>query len=90
MTTVPTQPYRPPSSALAGIRTPVVELLLIRAGRALVRAGERRARLKAQRLRPGPWAAAVAPQARRDALLRARDELRADAQAAAHSGLRVR
>lgn len=82
MTTVPTQPYRPPSSAGCGVQPSVFESILMGAGRALMLAGERRARRNAFRRR-APRLNAPA------AVLLAHEELRRDAQAAAHSGLRV-
>jgi hypothetical protein len=84
MTTVPTQPYRPPSSAGFDIRPSAFESFLIHSGRALMLAGERRARRKTalRRSTPRHGAAAV--------LLLAHQALRTDVQAAAHSGIHAR
>ena len=85
MTTVPTQPYRPPSSAGFDIRPSAFESFLIHSGRALMLAGEHRARRKAALRRftpPCHGAPAV--------LLLAHEAFRTDAQAAAHSGIHAR
>jgi hypothetical protein len=85
MTTVHTQPFRSASSAGFDIRTSAFESFLIHSGRALVMAGERRARRKAAlgRLTPPRH---VAP----GVLLQAHEALRTDAQAAAQSGIHAR
>jgi hypothetical protein len=85
MTTVPTLPYHPPSSAAFDIRPSVFESFLIRSGRALMMAGEHRARRKAalRRLAPPRHGAPAV-------LLLAHEARRADAQAAAHSGIHAR
>ncbi|TJY71411.1 hypothetical protein E4J89_03950 [Arthrobacter sp. CAU 1506] len=84
-TTVDTQPFRPASSASFNIRPSAFESFLIHSGRALVMAGEHRARRKAAlgRLTPPRH---VAPAM----LLRAHEALRTDVQAAAQSGIHAR
>jgi hypothetical protein len=84
MTTVPTQPYRPSSSAGVDIRPTAFESFLIHSGRALMRAGEHRARRQAALRRPTPHHGAAA------VLLQAHETLRTDVQAAAHSGIHAR
>ncbi|MEV7646684.1 hypothetical protein [Arthrobacter sp. NPDC089319] len=84
MTSIPSQPYRPPSPAGVGIRPTAFESLLIHSGRALVMAGEHRARRQAALRRPTPNHGAPA------ALLQAHETLRTDVQAAAHSGIHAR
>ncbi|HXF02342.1 MAG TPA: hypothetical protein VN601_05060 [Arthrobacter sp.] len=84
MTTVPTQPYRPPSTAGCDFRPTAFESFLIRSGRALMLAGEHRARRQAALRRSTPSHGAPA------VLLLAHETLRADVQAAAHSGIHAR
>ncbi|MET1155600.1 hypothetical protein [Arthrobacter sp.] len=84
MTTIPTQPYRPSSSAGFDIRPSAFESFLIHCGRALMMAGERRARRKAALRRPTPCHCAAG------VLLLAHEALRTDVQAAAHSGIHAR
>ena len=84
MTTVPTQPYRPPSTAGSDFRPTAFESFLIRSGRALMLAGEHRARRQAALRRPTPGHGAPA------VLLLAHETLRTDVQAAAHSGIHAR
>jgi hypothetical protein len=81
MTSVPTQRYRPPSSAAFDIRPSAFESFLIHSGRALMMAGEHRARRQVARRRMAPGHGAPAE------LLRAHEALRTDVQAAAHSGI---
>jgi hypothetical protein len=84
MTIVPTQPYRPPSSSGFDLKTSAFESFLIHSGRALMTAGEHRARRKAALHRtPLRYGA-------RAVLLLAHESRRADAQAAAHSGIHAR
>ncbi len=84
MTTVPSQPYRPPSSAGFTIRPTAFESFLIHSGRALMRAGEHRSRRQAALRRPTSSHGAPA------VLLLAHETLRTDVQAAAHSGIHAR
>ncbi|MFT4469539.1 hypothetical protein ACMX2H_06455 [Arthrobacter sulfonylureivorans] len=81
-TSVHSQHFRPASSPGFDIRTSAFESFLIHSGRALVMAGEYRARRKAALARLTP-PRHVAPAI----LLQAHEALRTDAQAAAQSGI---